>query len=123
MALKLPSNMPKNIPRQPQSDEAIELIAARFRALGEPNRLKLIMAVERGGKNVSQLVAATGLSQPNVSRHLQTLTCACILARRKERMSVFYTIADRAICGLYKQVFDGLQKRLTTQANAFGRQA
>jgi ArsR family transcriptional regulator len=81
--------MAKNIPRQPQSDEAIELVAARFRALAEPSRLKLIMAVEHGEKNVSQLVAATGMSQPNVSRHLQTLTYAGILTRRKERMSVF----------------------------------
>jgi DNA-binding transcriptional ArsR family regulator len=115
--------MAKNIPRQPQSDEAIELVAARFRALAEPSRLKLIMAVEHGEKNVSQLVAATGMSQPNVSRHLQTLTYAGILTRRKERMSVFYTIADPAICGLYKQVFGGLQKRLTTQANTLGHQA
>ncbi len=53
--------MPK--PRQPLSEEAIELIAARFRALGEASRFKLIIAVETAEKNVSQLVAATGLSQ------------------------------------------------------------
>lgn len=108
--------MQRRISYQTFSNETIELIAARFRALGEANRLKLIMAVEHGEKNVSQLVAATGMSQPNVSSHLQTLADAGILTRRKERMNVFYAIADPTICGLYKQVFGSLQKRLTTQA-------
>ena len=37
--------------------EALELVAARFRVLGEPNRLRLISALERGEKNVTELVA------------------------------------------------------------------
>jgi ArsR family transcriptional regulator len=115
--------MQKNISSETVSNEAIELIAARFRAMGEASRLKLILAVEHGEKNVSQLVAETGMGQPNVSKHLQTLTDAGILARRKERMSVFYTIADPTICRLYKQVSCSLQKRLTTQASTFGQQA
>ena len=104
--------MQKEISRQSLSNEAIELIAARFRALGEASRLKLILAVEHEEKNVSQLVAATGLSQPNVSRHLHTLTEAGILTRRKERMNVFYTIADTTICPLCREVVGNLQKRL-----------
>ena len=114
--------MQKRISYQTFSNEAIELIAARFRALGEASRLRLIMAVEPGEKNVSQLVAATGMSQPNVSSHLQTLADAGILTRRKERMNVFYAIADPTICGLYKQVLGSLQKRLTKQANTFSHQ-
>jgi DNA-binding transcriptional ArsR family regulator len=115
--------MQMKISSQTVSDEAIELIAARFRAMGEASRLKWILAVEHGEKNVSQLVVTTGLSQPNASRHLQTLTDAGILTRRRERMSVFYTIADPTICRLYKQVYCSVQKRLTTQANTFRQQA
>jgi DNA-binding transcriptional ArsR family regulator len=76
-------------PRQRLPEEVIELIASRFRALGEASRLKLIIAVEAGEKNVSQLAATTGLSQPNVSKHLQLLTNAGILVRRKEKMNVY----------------------------------
>jgi len=104
--------MQTEISRQSLSNEAIELIAARFRALGEASRLKLILAVEHEEKNVSQLGAATGFSQPNVSRHLHTLTEAGILTRRKERMNVFYTIADTTICPLCREVVGNLQKRL-----------
>ena len=78
------------------SDRGLELIAARFRALGELNRLKLIMELEDGEKNVSDLVAKTGLGQANASRHLRTLTSAGILYRRKAGLSVYYGIADTA---------------------------
>ena len=56
----------------------LELIAARFRALGEASRLKLVLAVGEGEKNVTELVRGTGLSQANVSKHLKTLTDAAI---------------------------------------------
>jgi DNA-binding transcriptional ArsR family regulator len=47
-------------------------VTARAAHNGPGSRLELIIAVEADEKNVSQLVAATGLSQPNVSHHLQT---------------------------------------------------
>ena len=69
---------------QGMTPEALEFVAARFRVLSEASRLKLILALEEGEKNVTGLVETTGLTQANVSRHLQTLTGAGILGRRKE---------------------------------------
>src|ERR1039457_3051569 len=84
--------MPKTTSFQNVTEAAIKLMAARFRALGEVSRLKLIFAVGNGEKNVSQLIAATGLSQANVSKHLQILTDIGILARRKKGIYVFYSM-------------------------------
>ena len=103
------------------SDQALELVAARFRVLGEASRLKLLRALEQGERNVSQLVEATGLTQANVSRHLQTLTDAGILGRRKEGLNVIYFIADLTIFDLCKHVCGSLQERFATHAKAFGR--
>jgi predicted transcriptional regulator len=66
--------MRKTTSFQTFNENAIEQVAARFRALGEASRLKLIFAAGKGEKNVTQLIAATGLSQANVSKHLHILT-------------------------------------------------
>lgn len=92
------------------SDEALTLVAARFKALSEPVRLKLIIALEDGERNVTELVGATGHTQTNVSRQLQILAEAGILSRRKSGVSVFYRIADPAIFELCRHVCGGLER-------------
>ncbi|MCC6220725.1 MAG: winged helix-turn-helix transcriptional regulator, partial [Deltaproteobacteria bacterium] len=59
----------------------MEALAARFRALGETSRLSIIQALQDGEKCVSELVLLTGLSQPNVSRHLNVLQTAGLIGR------------------------------------------
>jgi len=101
------------------SDAAIELIAARFRALSEPTRLKLLMALEQGEKNVTELVKATGATQTNVSRQLSVLTTAGLLERRKSGLSVIYHIADPGIFDLCEHVCSSLQKRIAQTNDIF----
>lgn len=99
--------------------EALEMIAGRFRVLSEASRLKLIIALEEGEKNVTRLVEETGLTQANVSRQLQTLTDAGILSRRKEGLNVIYQIADQSIFDMCDHVCGSLQRRFSDQAEAF----
>ena len=101
------------------SPEAIELISRRFAVLSEPMRLRLVHALFGGEKNVNALVKQIGGTQANISRHLQTLTHANILARRKEGLQVFYSIADPSIFKLCELVCGSLQKQLSEQADAF----
>lgn len=101
------------------TDEALSLIAQRFRVLGEPSRLRLIRALEDGERSVTQLQAAAGLTQANTSRHLQTLTQAGILGRRREGPQVFYHIADPGIFELCRHVCGSLQDRANRHARAF----
>ncbi|ACB74752.1 ArsR/SmtB family transcription factor [Opitutus terrae] len=111
--------MPKK-PRQ-LSDEALMMIARRFSVLSEPLRLRLIHALFEGEKNVNTLVDLTGGTQANVSRHLQTLTQAHILSRRKDGLQVFYAIADPTIFELCELVCGSLEKQFAKQAEAFER--
>jgi ArsR family transcriptional regulator len=100
-------------------EAALEMIAARFRVLGETSRLKLIIALEKGEQNVSSLVAATGQNQANVSRHLHALTEAGLLGRRKAGLHVYYFIADNSIFEMCDHVCGSLQRRFDEQAGAF----
>lgn len=97
------------------SEEALLLVAQRFAVLAEPMRLRLIQALFAGEKNVSELVELTAGTQANVSRHLQTLTAAHILARRKEGLQVYYRISDPTIPKLCQLVCGSLEKSLTRQ--------
>jgi DNA-binding transcriptional ArsR family regulator len=103
--------MPKKITCQEFSEQEIELIAARFRALGEASRLKLIIALEEGAKNVSQLVKATRLSQPNASGHLRTLADAGVLVRHREKQEMHYALAIPGIYELLLKVSRDLDRR------------
>lgn len=105
----------------PLGEEALELVARRFAVLAEPMRLRLIQALFAGERNVTDLVEATGGTQANVSRHLQTLAAAHILARRKAGLQVFYRISDPTIPKLCELVCGNLEKTLTRQAGRLAR--
>ena len=100
----------------PLAPDALDQVARRFAVLAEPMRLRLIQALFDGEKNVTELVAATGGTQANISRHLQTLIAAHVLARRKEGLQVFYRISDPTIPKLCELVCGSLEKTLTKQA-------
>jgi DNA-binding transcriptional ArsR family regulator len=80
--------------------QAIDLVAERFRSLAEPMRLRLLDALRRGERSVGDLVERTGAGQANVSKHLQTLLAAGVVARRKEGTTAYYRLADPAILEL-----------------------
>lgn len=77
--------------------ELIELIAGRFKALGEPARLTLLNALREGEKSVSELMEDTGLGQANVSKHLQLLHSLGFVDRRKEGLYVRYRLSGSDI--------------------------
>ncbi|RAQ97233.1 ArsR/SmtB family transcription factor [Thermogemmatispora tikiterensis] len=97
-------------------DPLLELIAARFRLLGEPLRLKLLAALTGGERSVGELVALTGASQPNVSKHLAALMQGGLVKRRKAGTSIYYTLADPSVLTLCDIVCAGVQERFTTLA-------
>ena len=76
----------------------IDLVAERFRTLGEPTRLILLDQLRRGQeRSVNELVDATGAGQANVSKHLQILLAAGFVSRRKEGTTVYYQLADPSV--------------------------
>jgi ArsR family transcriptional regulator len=104
----------------PLSEEALILIASWFRTLAEPSRLKILRALEEEEKNITELVEATGLTQANVSRHVQTLVDAGMVGRRREGLTAICFIADPSITELCDNVCNNLLKRLSQQVKKLG---
>ena len=76
------------------SNKMLDLVARRFRTLGEPYRLRILQQLEAGETSVGELVAALDGNQPNISKHLQILFDAGLIGRRREGTSILYTISD-----------------------------
>lgn len=79
-----------------QMEKVFSKVADYFSVLSEPSRLRIMYAVCSGEKTVSEVIDMCGTSQANVSRHLMALHKAGILLRRKEGVTVYYSIADNA---------------------------
>ena len=97
----------------PLSEPLAELIARRFRVIGEPMRIRLLDRLRDGEATVNELAEALGASQQNVSKHLQVLFEAGIVGRRKQGNYAYYGVVDEGVFALCEQVCGGLQRQLT----------
>lgn len=100
-------------------EQALELVAARFRLLSEPMRLRILQELREGEKSVGELTETVASTQPNVSKHLKILQDAGLLTRRQAGNSAYYAIADPSVFELCDVVCDGLRERIAAQAAIF----
>ena len=96
----------------PLPDDLGDLIARRFRAVGEPMRIRLLDRLRDGEATVGELSDALGASQQNGSKHLAVLADAGILGRRKDGTHVYYRIVDGGVLTLCEDVCGSLQRHL-----------
>ena len=96
----------------PLPEPLIELVAQRFRVLGEPMRIKLLDRLREGDATVGELQQALGASQQNVSKHLGILHAAGMVARAKQGNQVRYSISDPSVFELCDQVCGGVRRQL-----------
>jgi DNA-binding transcriptional ArsR family regulator len=96
----------------PLPDDLADVIARRFRVLGEPMRIRLLDRLREGEATVGELSEALGASQQNVSKHLTVLAEVGILARRKQGNHVYYRILDEGVFALCEAVCGSVQQQL-----------
>ena len=87
-----------------KSSEVFEALAACFRVLSEPTRLKIMHAVCEKEMSVSQIVEELGATQTNISRHLGLMHRGGVLLRRKQGSQVYYRLADAAMADICRSV-------------------
>lgn len=81
-------------------DLSLALKAKLFRGLADPSRLAILEALRGGERTVSELVVATGLSQPNASAHLACLHDCGLVEREPRGRFVAYRLRDERVAGL-----------------------
>lgn len=102
----------RKVRRPVLTDEALQRVAARFRALGDPTRLRILNTLMLGERSVQDLVDATGLEQPNVSRHLAVLRREGLVGRRADGNRALYDLHDPTAVELCRVACAGLAGQL-----------
>lgn len=98
----------------PLPDDLVELIARRFRVIGEPMRIRLLDRLREGEATVGELSEAVAASQQNVSKHLGVLADVGIVGRRKQGNHVYYRVVDEGVFALCEEVCGSVQQQLRT---------
>ena len=96
----------------PIPEDLADLIAQRFRVIGDPMRIRLLDQLREAPATVSELTRALGAGQQNVSKHLGVLHQAGVVSRAKEGTSVRYDIADAGVFDLCERVCGGLRTQI-----------
>ena len=104
----------------PIPEDLAELIARRFRAIGEPMRVRILDLLRDGELSVNELAEQLGAGQQNVYKHLAVLADAGVLARSKDGTRVYYRIVDEGVFELCEQVCGSLQQQLVGLAALVG---
>jgi DNA-binding transcriptional ArsR family regulator len=90
-----------------------EIVAQRFRVLGEPMRIRLLDILRhQDSATVSELQETTGASQQNVSKHLGVLAGAGFVRRTREGNYVRCSISEPWVFEMCEQVCGGIAQQL-----------
>jgi DNA-binding transcriptional ArsR family regulator len=99
-------------------------MATTFEVLAEPNRRRILDVLRAGERPVGDLVAATTLSQPSVSKHLRALRAAGLVDVRADAQRRVYRLRPEPLRDLdewlrpYRTLWasrlDALEEHLTT---------
>ncbi len=84
--------------------QSTQEMPAAFKALSDPTRLKILLMLEGKARTVGEIVDFFDLTQPTITRHLQTLTAGKLVTRRKEGQKVFYEVNPACVSELCMQL-------------------
>ena len=86
-----------------EDDNIIQKTSELFKLLGDPNRIKIILALGHHELCVCELSLLIDMSQSSVSHQLRHLRNANIVKFRKENKQIFYSLTDRKILKILKE--------------------
>ncbi|MEM5382358.1 metalloregulator ArsR/SmtB family transcription factor [Paraburkholderia phymatum] len=88
------------------ADDRLVQIADLFRLLGDPTRLRIVLACVDERRAVGAIAESLKLSPSLVSHHLRLLRAARIVRAERQGKQVFYVAADRHISGMLADMLE-----------------
>jgi ArsR family transcriptional regulator, arsenate/arsenite/antimonite-responsive transcriptional repressor len=82
------------------------------KALADPNRVRILLALRRGELCVCQITEMFGLATSTVSKHLSILHRAGLILSRKSERWVYYRLPDKSAAAAVREALDWVHKSL-----------
>jgi DNA-binding transcriptional ArsR family regulator len=82
------------------SKRELDRLSLTYKVLGDPNRLKIVMALKNVEMCVCDLAAFTGSSESAVSHQLRRLKDLALVKSRRDGQIVYYALDDEHVSGL-----------------------
>ena len=87
----------KTARREASSEDELQQLATIYGVLGDPSRVKIVMALRREEMCVCDLAALTGISESAVSHQLRRLKDLALVKTRREGQLVYYALDDKHV--------------------------
>jgi ArsR family transcriptional regulator len=98
------------------SKTAYDFKAAVLKALAHPNRLRILATLRRGEICNCEIGRLLKLEQSNLSRHLQALAEAGLVAARRDGVRMMYRVADGRVFKMLDLVGEMVKKQFSERA-------
>ena len=104
----------------PRAYKAASLFQA-LKALGEPNRLQILLHLGLECRPVTEIIKSTGLPQTNVSFHLRTLREGGFVRAERRGAFIYYCLDDPELLRILDELRVWLEAREPRPANKSGQ--
>ena len=74
--------------------------APLLKAMSNPSRLVILCKIAEGERSVGEIERQVGLTQSGISQHLAVLRRAQIVVTRRERQTIYYSLANAEVIAL-----------------------
>jgi ArsR family transcriptional regulator, arsenate/arsenite/antimonite-responsive transcriptional repressor len=88
------------------------------KALSDPNRVRILLCLQRGELCVCQITELFGLATSTVSKHLSILNQAGLIQSRKTERWVYYRLPARSAPVVVREALDWVHKSLAATVEA-----
>jgi len=92
------------------SDQEVDRLSSMYKVLGDPTRLKIVMALKDVEMCVCDLSAFLGVSESAVSHQLRRLRDLALVKKRREGQVIYYTLDDSHIADLLSIALDHVRE-------------
>ena len=86
------------------------------KALSDPNRVRILLALRRGELCVCQITELFGFAPSTISKHLSILQHAGLILSRKSERWVYYRLPDKTAAVAVREALDWVHKSLVKTA-------